>query len=44
MFLYLLLVLFAYYIVKAASRAMVLTKFDIDELPLLYILIQQTCH
>src|ERR1700722_4447168 len=39
MFLYLLFVLFAYYIVKPVSRAMFLTKFDIDKLPLLYILI-----
>ncbi len=33
MFLYLLFVLFAYYIVKPVSRAMFLTKFDIDKLP-----------
>jgi ATP:ADP antiporter, AAA family len=39
MFLYLLFVLFAYYIVKPVSRAMFLTRFDIDKLPLLYILI-----
>src|ERR1051325_10411649 len=39
MFLYLLSVLFAYYILKPVSRAMFLTKFDIDKLPLLYILI-----
>src|SRR5580704_14195570 len=39
MFFYLLFVLFAYYIVKPVSRAMFLTKFDIDKLPLLYILI-----
>jgi len=39
MFLYLLFVLFAYYIIKPVSRAMFLTKFDIDKLPLLYILI-----
>src|SRR5215470_16061966 len=39
MFAYLLFVLFAYYIVKPVSRAMFLTKFDIDKLPLLYILI-----
>src|SRR5277367_4318784 len=39
MFLYLLFVLFAYYIVKPVSRAMFLTKFDIDKLPVLYILI-----
>src|SRR5690348_2092883 len=39
MFAYLLCVLFAYYIVKPVSRAMFLTKFDIDKLPGLYILI-----
>lgn len=39
MFGYLLFVLFAYYIVKPVSRAMFLTKFDIDKLPSLYILI-----
>src|ERR1700689_3057523 len=39
MFAYLLFVLFAYYIVKPVSRAMFLTRFDIDKLPLLYILI-----
>src|SRR5581483_4470072 len=39
MFFYLLFVLFAYYIVKPVSRAMFLTKFDIDKLPSLYILI-----
>src|SRR5579872_2209193 len=39
MFSYLLFVLFAYYIVKPVSRAMFLTKFDIDKLPGLYILI-----
>src|SRR3954468_13517697 len=39
MFLYLLSVLFAYYILKPVSRAMFLTKFDIDKLPQLYILI-----
>lgn len=39
MFFYLLFVLFAYYIVKPVSRAMFLTKFDIDKLPGLYILI-----
>lgn len=37
--LYLLLVLFAYYILKPVSRAMFLDKFDIDKLPYLYILI-----
>src|SRR3954468_20743745 len=39
MFLYLLFVLFAYYILKPVSRAMFLTKFDADNLPALYILI-----
>lgn len=39
MFLYLLFVLFAYYIVKPVSRAMFLNTFDIDKLPSLYILI-----
>jgi hypothetical protein len=39
MFLYLLFVPFAYYIVKPVSRAIFLTQFDIDKLPLLYILI-----
>jgi len=39
MFGYLLCVLFAYYIVKPVSRAMFLTRFDIDKLPGLYILI-----
>ena len=37
--LYLLLVLLAYYILKPVSRAMFLNKFDIDELPYLYIVI-----
>lgn len=37
--LYLVLVLFAYYILKPVSRAMFLHKFDIDDLPYLYILI-----
>ncbi|MDZ4802791.1 MAG: Npt1/Npt2 family nucleotide transporter, partial [Bryobacteraceae bacterium] len=36
---YLVLVLFAYYILKPVSRAMFLHKFDIDDLPYLYILI-----
>lgn len=36
---YLLLVLFAYYILKPVSRGMFLFRFDIDELPYLYILI-----
>ena len=39
MALYLLLVLFAYYILKPVSRAMFLNKFDIDDLPYLYIVI-----
>src|SRR6266540_3309183 len=39
MFFYLLFVLFAYYVLKPASRAMFLNKFDIDKLPWLYILI-----
>lgn len=39
MSLYLLLVLFAYYILKPVSRALFLNKFDIDKLPVLYILI-----
>src|SRR3954464_8182590 len=36
---YMVLVLFAYYILKPVSRAMFLAKFDIDDLPYLYILI-----
>ena len=39
MFLYLLFVLFAYYILKPVSRSMFLTQFDADKLPWLYILI-----
>ena len=39
MALYLLLVLLAYYILKPVSRAMFLNKFDIDDLPYLYIVI-----
>src|SRR5688500_13929294 len=39
LFMYLLLVLFAYYILKPVSRGLFLFKFDIDELPYLYILI-----
>ena len=39
MFFYLLSVLFAYYVLKPVSRSMFLTKFDIDKLPSLYILI-----
>ncbi len=38
MALYLLLVLFAYYVLKAASESMFLNKFDIDKLPYLYLL------
>src|SRR4051794_36079597 len=38
MFLYLMFVLFAYYILKPVSRSMFLTKFDPDKLPWLYIL------
>jgi len=38
MFFYLLSILFAYYILKPVSRAMFLTKFDIDRLPSLYML------
>jgi hypothetical protein len=38
MFCYLLAVLFAYYVLKPVSRSMFLTKFDIDRLPSLYIL------
>jgi AAA family ATP:ADP antiporter len=37
--LYLMLVLFAYYILKPVSRALFLNQFDIDKLPYLYILI-----
>ena len=39
MALHLLCVLFAYYILKPVSRGLFLTKFDIDKLPYLYILI-----
>lgn len=39
MALYLLCVLFAYYIIKTASRALFLNKFDIDKLPYLQMLI-----
>lgn len=39
MALYLMLVLFAYYILKPVSRALFLNNFDIDKLPWLYILI-----
>ena len=38
MSLYLLFVLFAYYVLKSASESMFLNKFDIDKLPILYIL------
>lgn len=37
--LYMVLVLFAYYILKPVSRGMFLARFDIDDLPYLYILI-----
>src|SRR5689334_11607526 len=39
MALHLLCVLFAYYILKPVSRALFLHKFDIDQLPYLYMLI-----
>src|SRR5246127_1572847 len=39
MFCYFFAVLMAYYIVKPVSRAMFLTKFDVDKLPSLYIVI-----
>src|SRR5258708_4541434 len=39
MALYLMLVLFAYYILKPVSPALFLNQFDIDKLPYLYILI-----
>lgn len=39
MALYLLLVLLAYYILKPVSRGMFVNKFDIDDLPYLYIVI-----
>lgn len=39
MTLYLMLVLFAYYIIKPVSRAIFLDRFNIDKLPWLYILI-----
>src|SRR5579884_3896889 len=39
MTLYLMLVLFAYYILKPVSRAIFLNQFDIDKLPWLYVLI-----
>lgn len=39
MSLYLMLVLFAYYIVKPVSRALFLNNLDIDKLPWLYILV-----
>src|SRR5260370_29957699 len=39
MFCYLFAVLMAYYIVKPVSRSMFLTKFDVDKLPSLYIVI-----
>lgn len=39
MALYLVLVLFAYYIIKPVSRGMFIFRFDIDDLPYLYIVI-----
>src|SRR5579871_6749618 len=39
MFCYLFAVLMAYYIVKPVSRAMFLTRFEVDKLPQLYIVI-----
>lgn len=39
MFLYLLLVLFSYYILKPVSQAMFLNRFDIEDLPILIILV-----
>src|SRR5260370_4672083 len=39
MTMYLMLVLFAYYIIKPVSRAIFLNQFDIDKLPWLYVLI-----
>src|ERR1051326_5862906 len=39
MTLYLMLVLFAYYIIKPVSRAIFLDRFEIDKLPWLYVLI-----
>jgi len=39
MFLYLLFVLFSYYILKPVSQAMFLNKFDIEDLPILIILV-----
>lgn len=39
MALYLLLVLLAYYILKPVSRAMFINRFEIDDLPYLYIVI-----
>lgn len=36
---YLLFVLFAYYILKPVSRSLFVNKFELDKLPLLYILI-----
>jgi AAA family ATP:ADP antiporter len=39
MFLYLLSLLFAYYILKPVTRALFLNNFDIDKLPILYIII-----
>jgi AAA family ATP:ADP antiporter len=39
MALHMVCVLFAYYILKPVSRALFLAKFDIDQLPYLYVLI-----
>jgi hypothetical protein len=39
MALHLLFILFAYYILKPVSRALFLHKFDLDQLPYLYLLI-----
>src|SRR6476620_4785679 len=39
MALHMVCVLFAYYILKPVSRALFLNKFDIDQLPYLYVLI-----
>jgi ATP/ADP translocase/HEAT repeat protein len=38
MSLYMLMVLFAYYILKSASESLFLNKFDIDKLPVFYIM------
>ncbi len=41
MALYLMFVLFAYYILKPVSRALLLTNIDIEKLPWVYI---RDCH